>query len=50
VRSDGWAKNVLPRYGFFLRGGNDDSQAYDKTSCMSTVSDLKVTVTYSVPN
>jgi hypothetical protein len=45
----GWANNTRPRLGFVLRGGNEDPHGDDNTSCMSTISDIKLTIRYEVP-
>jgi hypothetical protein len=46
---DLWLKNLGPRHGFVLRGGNDNPQGDDNTSCMSEISGVALKLTYEVP-
>jgi hypothetical protein len=46
---DLWAQNLRPRHGFVLRGGNENPQGEDNTSCMSQISEIALKVTYEVP-
>ena len=47
---DQWLKNEKPRLGFVLRGDNEDPHGDDSTSCMSRISAVTLTITYTVPN
>jgi hypothetical protein len=44
-----WLNNTKPRLGFVLRGGNEDPQGEDNTSCLSSINDIKLTIRYEVP-
>lgn len=44
-----WVTGARRSYGFVLRGQFEELEATDSTSCMSFVSDIKLTVTYTRP-
>jgi hypothetical protein len=49
-----WRQLAFPqdeslRFGYVLRGGIENPRADDSTSCMSKVSNIRLEVTYTVP-
>jgi hypothetical protein len=46
---DHWTDGVYPPLGFVLRGGNESPNGKSKESCVSSLGDITLQITYAVP-